>query len=31
LADPAGRDLAAMRPMREEIKQRVQGLLDDLV
>jgi protein-tyrosine-phosphatase len=30
LDDPAGQDLAATRPIRDEIRQRVQGLLDDL-
>ena len=30
LTDPAGRDLASIRPMREEIKRRVEGLLADL-
>ena len=30
LTDPAGRDLDSLRPMRDEIKGRVQGLLDSL-
>jgi protein-tyrosine-phosphatase len=30
LDDPAGQDLAATRPIRDEIQRRVQGLLDDL-
>ena len=30
MTDPAGRDLHALRPMREKIKQRVQGLLNSL-
>ncbi|WP_216204443.1 arsenate reductase ArsC [Amycolatopsis aidingensis] len=31
LADPAGRDLAAVRPIREEIDRRVRALLAELV
>ena len=30
LEDPAGRDLAAVRPIRDEIERRVRGLLDTL-
>ena len=30
LADPAGRDVAAVRPIRDEIEQRVRRLLDEL-
>ncbi|TDB74237.1 arsenate reductase ArsC [Actinomadura sp. KC216] len=30
LDDPAGQDLAAVRPIRDEIEQRVRGLLSDL-
>jgi arsenate reductase (thioredoxin) len=30
LDDPAGRDLAAVRPIRDEIKSRVERLLDEL-
>jgi len=30
LDDPAGRDLAAVRPIRDEIERRVRGLLDEL-
>jgi protein-tyrosine-phosphatase len=30
LPDPAGLDLAAVRPIRDEISQRVQGLLSEL-
>lgn len=30
LTDPAGRDLDSLRPMRDEIRQRVEGLLDTL-
>lgn len=31
LEDPAGRDLAAVRPIRDEIERRVRGLLEELV
>ena len=31
LDDPAGKDLAAVRPIRDEIRRRVEALLDDLV
>ena len=31
LDDPAGKDVAAVRPIRDEIRRRVQALLDDLV
>jgi arsenate reductase len=31
LDDPAGRDVAAVRPIRDEIRRRVEVLLDDLV
>ena len=31
LDDPAGKDVAAVRPIREEIRRRVEALLDDLV
>jgi protein-tyrosine-phosphatase len=30
LTDPAGRDLESLRPMRDEIKHRVEGLLASL-
>lgn len=30
LADPAGRDLAAVRPIRDEVERRVAALLDEL-
>ena len=30
LADPAGRPLEAVRPIRDEIEERVRGLLDEL-
>lgn len=30
LADPAGKNVDAVRPIRDEIEQRVRGLLDDL-
>jgi arsenate reductase len=29
--DPAGKDIAAVRPIRDEIRRRVEALLDDLV
>ena len=31
LPDPAGRDVEAVRPIRDAIRERVQGLLDDLL
>jgi len=31
LDDPAGKDVAAVRPIRDEIRRRVQALLNDLV
>ena len=31
LDDPAGKDVAAVRPVRDEIRHRVEALLDDLV
>ena len=31
LDDPAGKDVAAVRPIRNEIRRRVEALLDDLV
>ena len=31
LDDPAGRDLDAVRPIRDEIRQRVEALVEDLV
>ena len=31
LDDPAGKDMAAVRPIRDEIRRRVEALLDDLV
>ena len=31
LDDPAGKDAAAVRPIRDEIRRRVEALLDDLV
>jgi arsenate reductase (thioredoxin) len=31
LDDPAGKDVAAVRPIRDEIRHRVEALLDDLV
>jgi len=31
LDDPAGKDVAAVRPIREDIRRRVDALLDDLV
>jgi arsenate reductase len=31
LDDPAGKDVAAVRPIRHEIQRRVEALLDDLV
>jgi arsenate reductase len=31
LDDPAGKDVAAVRPIRDEIRRRVETLLDDLV
>ena len=31
LDDPAGKDVAAVRPVRDEIRRRVEALLDDLV
>ena len=31
LADPAGRDIAAVRPIRDEIRRRVEQLIADLV
>jgi arsenate reductase (thioredoxin) len=31
LEDPAGKDVAAVRPIRDEIRRRVEALLDDLV
>jgi arsenate reductase (thioredoxin) len=31
LDDPAGKDVAAVRPIRDEIQRRVETLLDDLV
>jgi protein-tyrosine-phosphatase len=31
LADPAGEDVAAVRPIRDEIDRRVRALLDELV
>ena len=31
LDDPAGKDVAAVRPIRDEIRRRVEVLLDDLV
>jgi arsenate reductase (thioredoxin) len=31
LDDPAGKDVAAVRPIRDEIRRRVEALLDDLV
>jgi protein-tyrosine-phosphatase len=31
LDDPAGKDVAAVRPVRDEIRHRVKALLDDLV
>jgi arsenate reductase (thioredoxin) len=30
LDDPAGKDVAAIRPIRDEIERRVRQLLDDL-
>jgi hypothetical protein len=30
LDDPAGKDTAAVRPVRDEIERRVRGLLDEL-
>jgi arsenate reductase (thioredoxin) len=30
LGDPAGKDVAAIRPIRDEIERRVRQLLDDL-
>lgn len=30
LADPAGKDVEAVRPIRDEIERRVRGLLEDL-
>jgi arsenate reductase len=31
LDDPAGKDVAAVRPIRDELRRRVEALLDDLV
>ena len=31
LDDPAGKDVAAVRPIRDEIRRRVEALLDELV
>ena len=31
LDDPAGKDIAAVRPIRDEIRRRVEALLDELV
>jgi arsenate reductase len=31
LADPAGQDVAAVRPIRDEIRRRVEALIDDLI
>jgi arsenate reductase len=31
LDDPAGKDVAAVRPIRDDIRRRVEALLDDLV
>jgi arsenate reductase (thioredoxin) len=31
LEDPAGKDVAAVRPIRDEIRRRVEALLEDLV
>jgi protein-tyrosine-phosphatase len=31
LDDPAGKDVAAVRPIRDQIRRRVEALLDDLV
>ena len=31
LEDPAGKDVAAVRPIRDEIRRRVEALLDELV
>jgi arsenate reductase (thioredoxin) len=31
LADPAGKGVAAVRPIRDEIERRVRGLIDELV
>ena len=31
LDDPAGQDVAAVRPIRDEIRRRVEALLDELV
>jgi protein-tyrosine-phosphatase len=31
LDDPAGKDVAAVRPIRDEIRRRVEALLEDLV
>ena len=31
LDDPAGRDLEAVRPIRDEIERRVRGLIDEIV
>ena len=31
LDDPAGKDVAAVRPIRDEIRRRIEALLDDLV
>jgi arsenate reductase (thioredoxin) len=31
LDDPAGKDVAAVRPIRDEIRRRVEALLDDLI
>lgn len=31
LDDPAGKDVAAVRPIRDEIRRRVEALIDDLV
>ena len=30
LNDPAGKEVAAIRPIRDEIRRRVEALLDDL-
>ena len=31
LDDPAGQDVAAVRPIRDEIRSRVEALIDDLI
>jgi arsenate reductase len=31
LDDPAGKDVAAVRPIRDDIRRRVEALLDDLI